>query len=330
MALILSRTDIQRCLDMTEAIEAMRLAFGALSAGQAQAPQRMAVGLAEQGVVLLMPSLLQTMRQHAFGLKVVTVMPQNPLRNLPRIAASVLLLDATTGKTQAILEGGWLTAMRTGAVSGLATSLLARQDADVLALFGAGAQAPTQVLAIHTVRPLREVRVVNRNDEHYRQLVASLHALLGPTCPAIRRAASAREALAGALLVACATTATAPLFHWSEVVRGAHINAIGAFTPEMCEVDAETLAHARIVVDERKSALVEAGDLMQALASGRISDAETWVELGELVRGTQPGRQAAEEVTFFKSVGIGAQDVAVALHVYSRARELGIGIEVNI
>src|SRR6266516_1036227 len=208
MVLILSRADVERCLDMTEAIEAMRIAFGALSAGLAQAPQRMAVGLSEQGIALLMPSLLQTSEEHAFGLKVVTVMPQNPLRNLPRIIASVLLLDATTGKTQAILEGGWLTGMRTGAVSGLATSLLARQDADILALFGAGVQAPMQVLAIHTVRPLREVRVVNRNDEHYQQLVTNLHALLGPTCPPIHRAASAREALAGALLVACATTAT--------------------------------------------------------------------------------------------------------------------------
>jgi ornithine cyclodeaminase len=330
MALMLSRADVKRCLDMTEAIEAMRLAFGALSAGQAQAPQRTAIGLADQGIALLMPSLLQTVREHAFGLNVVTVMPQNPPKNLPRISASVLLLDGATGKTQAILEGGWLTAMRTGAASGLATSLLGRQDADVLAIFGAGAQAPTQVLAIHAVRPLHEVRVVNRNDEHYRPLVARLHALLGPTCPAIRRAATAREALAGALLVACATTATAPLFRWSEVARGAHINAIGTFTPAMCEVDAETLAHARIVVDERVAALIEAGDLLQALAIGRIAGAETWIELGELVRGARPGRQAAEEVTIFKSVGIAVQDVAVALHVYARARELGIGIEVDI
>jgi len=316
MALMLSRADVMHCLDMTEAIEAMPLAFGALSAGQAQAPQRTAIGLADQGIALLMPSLLQTVREHAFGLKVVTVMPQNPPKNLPRISASVLLLDGATGKTQAILEGRWLTAMRTGAASGLATSLLARQDADVL--------------AIHAARPLQEVRVVNRNDEHYRQLVASLHALLGPTCPAIRRAATARETLAGALLVACATTATAPLFRWSEVARGAHINAIGAFTPQMCEVDAETLAHARIVVDERVAALIEAGDLLQALANDRIAGAETWIELGELVRGTRAGRQAAEEVTVFKSVGIAVQDVAVALHVYARARELGIGIEVDI
>ena len=330
MALILSRADIQRCLSMAEAIEAMRSAFGALSGGQAQAPQRMGVSLSEQGTALLMPSLLQTMGQHAFGLKVVTFMPRNPLRNLPRIFASVLLLDATTGKTQAILEGGWLTAMRTGAVSGLATSLLARQDSDILALFGAGVQAPMQVLAIHTVRPLREVRVVNRNDEHYQQLVTNLHALLGPTCPPIHRAASASEALEGVLLVACATSATVPLFRWSEVTPGAHINAIGAFTPEMCEVDAETLAHARIVVDERESALVEAGDLIQALATGRITGSETWIELGELVREVQPGRQEQEEVTFFKSVGIAVQDVAVALRVYSRARELGIGIDVDI
>src|SRR5713226_8563313 len=330
MALILSRTDIQRCLNMAEAIEAMRIAFGALSTGLAQAPQRMAVGLSEQGIALLMPSLLQTSEQHAFGLKVVTVMPQNPLRNLPRIIASVLLLDATTGKTQAILEGGWLTAMRTGAVSGLATSLLAREDADILALFGAGVQAPMQVLAIHAVRPLREVRVVNRNEEHYQQFVTHVQTLLGSSCPHISRASSAHEALSGALLVACATTSTTPLFDWRDVTLGTHINAIGAFTPEMCEVDAETIAHARIVVDERESALVEAGDLLQALASGRVSGPETWDELGDLVRGTQPGRQAADEVTLFKSVGIAVQDVAVATHIYTRARELGIGIEIDV
>src|SRR6266487_5501125 len=185
MALILSRTDIEHCLNMAEAIEAMRIAFGALSAGHAQVPQRIAVGLSEQGVALLMPSLLQTMERHAFGLKVVAVMPRNLLKNLPRIFASVLLLDATTGKTQAILEGGWLTAMRTGAASGLATSLLARQDADVLALFGAGVQAPMQVQAIHTVRPLQELRVVNRNEEHYHQFVINVQRLLGSSCPRI-------------------------------------------------------------------------------------------------------------------------------------------------
>src|SRR6266699_2124266 len=330
MALILSRADVQRCLNMTEAIEAMRVAFGALSAGLAQTPQRMAVALAEQGLALLMPSLIQTIEQHAFGLKVVTVMPRNPHRNLPRIYASVLLLDAMTGKTLAVLEGGWLTAMRTGAVSGLATSLLARQDADILALFGAGAQAPMQVLAIATVRPLREVRIVNRSDELYAALVISLQQLTGAACPAIRRASSAGEALAGASLVACATAATEPLFSWHDVAPGTHVNAIGAFTPAMCEVDAETVAHARIVVDQRESALVEAGDLLQPLATGRIAGPESWTELGSLVTGTQAGRQSEDEVTLFKSVGIAVQDVAVAALVYRKARELGIGVEVEI
>jgi ornithine cyclodeaminase len=330
MALILSRTDVQYCLDMPSAIEAMRVAFSALSTGQAQAPQRLAVDLPEQGVALLMPSLLETPEQHTCGIKVITVMPQNPLRNMPRSHASVLLLDATTGKTIAILEGGWLTAMRTGAVSGLATDLLARKDAGVLALFGAGAQAPTQVLAIAAVRPLREVRVVNRNDEHYQQLVESLHTLLGPACPPVTRAASSKEALAGATLVACATAATAALFSWNEVAPGTHINAIGAFTPTMCEVDAETVAHARIVVDQREAALVEAGDLLQPLSAGLIAGPETWIELGELVRGVQPGRQSGEEITFFKSVGIAVQDAAVAWQVYKKACQLGVGIEVEV
>jgi len=249
---------------------------------------------------------------------------------LPRIYASVLLLDGTTGKTLAVMEGGWLTAMRTGAVSGLATDLLARKEADVLALFGAGAQAPTQVLAIHTARPLREVRVVNRSDEHYQQLLTSLQELLGAACPAIVRAVSSKQALAQASLVACATVATEPLFSHEEVAPGTHINAIGAFTPEMCEVDAETLVHARIVVDQREAVLAEAGDLLQPLAAGRIGGAESWIELGELVTGAQTGRRTEEEVTVFKSVGIAVQDLAVALRVYKRAREMGVGVEVAI
>lgn len=330
MALILTRPDIQRCLTMRDAIEAMRVAFGALHDGKAQAPQRLPVTLSEQGVALLMPSLLQTLEQSLFGLKVVTVMPQNVQRGLPRIYASVLLLDAATGRTLAILEGGWMTAMRTGAASGLATDLLARPDADVLALFGAGNQAPAQVAAIHAVRPLREVRVVNRSDEHYQQLVATLHVMLGADCPPVRRASSAREALQHASLVACATVATVPLFAWDDVAPGTHINAIGAFTPDMCEIDAETLAHARIVVDEREAALVEAGDLLQALAAGRISNPASWLELGGLVRGVHPARHSPEEVTVFKSVGNAVQDVAVAWHVYSKARQLGIGIEAEV
>jgi ornithine cyclodeaminase/alanine dehydrogenase-like protein (mu-crystallin family) len=330
MALILSRADVQHCLTMTEAIEAMRVAFTALYYERACMPQRAAVELPEQGAVLCMPSLLQTEEQQSFGLKVVSVVPANPAHGLPLIHASVLLLDATTGRTLAMMEGGWLTALRTGAVSGLATDLLARHDAAVLALFGAGAQALTQALAIHTVRPLREIRVVNRSEEHFQNLVAQLHDLLGDSCPPVRRATSVHDALAAATLVACATTATAPLFQWDDVERGTHINAIGAFTPEMCEVDAETLAHARIVVDQREAALAEAGDLLQALNAGRIAGPATWSELGALVAGAQPGRRAEDEVTFFKSVGIGVQDVTAAWFVYRKARELGIGMEVEV
>jgi ornithine cyclodeaminase len=330
MALILSRIDLQRCLDMPTAIAAMRTAFHALQSGQVQMPQRTVVELSGRGLALLMPSLLQTSVQPVFGLKLLTSVADNGKRGLPRSFATVLLLDAISGQTLAIIEGGWLTAVRTGAVSGLATELLARPDADVLALFGAGAQAPTQVWAIHTVRPLREVRVVNRSDEHYEQFVRTLQQLLGAACPPLRRAANASEALADASLVACATTATAPLFHARDIAPGAHINAVGAFTPEMCEVDPETLARARIVVDQREAALVEAGDLLQAHALGKIAGPASWSELGQLVAGSQPGRQSPDEITFFKSVGLGIQDLVTARCVYERAREMGVGIEVDI
>jgi len=330
MALILSRLDVQHCFTMSDAIIAMRTAFTALSTGQAEMPQRLAVGLHETGLALLMPSLIHTLEAHTFGLKIITQVPGNSARGLPRSYASVLLLDAVTGKTLAIMEGGWLTAMRTGAASGLATDLLARRDASVLALFGAGVQASTQVLAIHAVRPLDEVRVVNRSDEHYQSLVARLHDLLGAACPPIVHAPSAAEALVGASLVACATASTTPLFRWENIAPGTHINAIGAFTPDMCEVDGETLAHARIVVDQREAAMIEAGDLLQPLALGKIAGPATWIELGSLVTGERFSRQSEDEVTFFKAVGLGVQDVASALLVYSRAREMGVGVEVDV
>lgn len=327
MALILSQTDVQRCLDMPAAIEAMRAAFLALHAGRARMPTRASVELTPHNLALLMPSLLQG---QSFGLKLVTVVPANPQRSLPTISATVLLLDAETGQTVAILAGNWLTAMRTGAVSGLATSLLARPEADVLALFGAGIQAPMQVWAIHTVRPLREVRVVNRDEAHYEQFVATLHRQLGDACPPLHRVANAHEALSGASLVACATPATSPLFETHDIAPGTHINAIGAFTPSMCEVDPATLARARIVVDQREAALAEAGDLLQALAQGQIAGPDTWLELGQLASGKQPDRQASAEITFFKSVGLGVQDLFVASHVYERARIAGVGVEVEI
>jgi ornithine cyclodeaminase len=293
-------------------------------------PQRVSLDLREQGLALLMPSLLQTPPRSTFSLKLLTSMADNAARGLPRSLATVLLLDALSGQTLAILEGGWLTAVRTGAVCGLATELLARPEADVLALFGAGAQAPAQVWAIHTVRPLREVRVVNRDAAHVARLGHTLRQVLGETCPPLRHIASAQEALAGASLVACATASTVPLFSAQQIAPGTHINAIGAFTPAMCEIDAATLARARIVVDQREAALVEAGDLLQAYEQGQISGAGSWLELGQLVSGEQPGRQFPEQITCFKSVGLAIQDLSLALAVYARARELGIGIEVEI
>ncbi len=330
MARILSRADVQRCLTMSETLEIMRIAFTALANGQTLIPQRTALALPEQGVALFMPSLLQTEQQHALGLKIITVIPQNPFRKLPRSYASILLLDPLTGRTLAVMEGSWLTAMRTGAASGLATALLARHDADVLALFGAGAQAVTQALAVHTVRPLREIRVVNRSDEHYQQFVTCLQALLGTACPPIVRAATARMALTDALLVVCATAATAPLFAYEDVMPGAHINAIGAFTPQMCEVGPDTLAHAHIVVDQREATSIEAGDLLQAYERGMIAPLATLPEIGELLTGKATVARQAANLTCFKSVGIAAQDAATALHVYQRACAMQIGVEVEV
>jgi ornithine cyclodeaminase len=249
---------------------------------------------------------------------------------LPRNTGTIFLIDGITGQTQAILEGSWLTSVRTGAAAGLATDLLARSEADVLTIFGAGAIAPMQIWAMQTVRPLREVRVVNRNLKHYEQLLHTLREMLGENCPSVRHVDTASESLKGASLVVCATTTTRALFETQDIEPGTHINAVGAYTPEMCEIDAGTLARARIVVDQREAALTEAGELLQAHAQGFIGGAESWIELGALLTGEAQGRQSADEITVFKSVGLGIQDLTTASAVYKRAKELGIGINVEL
>lgn len=330
MALILSQNEVKQCVSMVDAIAAMRTAFQALAEGHALISQRSAAPLIGDGVALLMPSLLRTQTPPSFVVKCITVVPENFSRQLPLTSATMLLLDAETGQTLAVLSAGWPTAMRTGAVSGLATDLMARPDADILALFGAGGQAPFQAVAIHAVRPLREIRIVNRNPDHFNRCCQTIQALIGPGCPPIKHVALSAEALRGASLVACATTASSPLFAASEVEPGTHINAIGAFTPEMCELDAELLQQARIVVDQREAALAEAGDLLQALARDLIPAADTWTELGELLTGQSLTRLQPEDITVFKSVGLAVQDAAIAQLIYQRAREQNLGVNVEL
>ncbi len=325
---ILNREEVRRALPMREAIPIVKDAFAQLSAGQANVPLRTAIRPAQHdGVALIMPGYLSG--TDALAVKVVSVFPGNRAMHLPTIHALVLLLDAATGEVLAAMEGGSLTALRTGAASGVATDLLAREDARIAAIFGAGAQARTQLLAVCAVRAIRRAWIYAPNPERVQHFIAELKPQLGAT--ELLAAHSPAQAVRDADIICAATTSHSPVFEGELLKPGVHINAVGAFTPEMQEVDFATLRRAaRIVVDARDSALAEAGELLMALAQGVIHPADIYGELGEIAAGLKNGRTRADEITYFKTVGNAALDVAVAQAIYQKAWRDKLGIEISL
>ena len=322
---ILAAADVAAALSMTEAIAATRTAFGQLSAGQAVAPVRTQWSTAS-GTALVMPAYLP--QERGLGAKIVSVFPGNPGRGLPTVTALVTLLDAETGQPIALLDGSYLTALRTGAASGVATDLLALPDAHTLALFGAGVQARTQLLAACAVRDIHTVWVYDRNTERSRALIAEL-AGQGRIPTDLRLAASPAEALAEAQIVSTATTSSTPVFADTDLLPGVHINAIGAFTPQMQEIPGETVVRARVFVDQRDAALAEAGDLIVPAEAGRF-DPTRLIEIGAVINSEAEGRQSSEQVTLFKSVGNAVQDIATAVRALHIAEERGLGTTVAL
>lgn len=315
---ILTAADVRTALPMPKAIEAMKLAFGQFSSGEATVPLRSRLHT-DKGVTLLMPAFLK--RSRDLAVKVVSVFGDNPSLGLPTVSALVLVLDAETGVPRAMMEGDSLTALRTGAAGGLAADLLARKDASKAALFGAGVQGRTQLAAACAVRPIREVMVFDAVPAAAAGLVEEIGTW--PDGPRARVAASAAEAVRRADIVLTATTAATPVFDGSDLPSGAHITGVGSFTPEMQEIDASVVERAYVVVDAREAAMAEAGDLIKARAA---IDAE----LGEIVNNDKPGRRDDEQITLFKSVGLAAQDAAAAAAVLSAAESKGLGTVIDL
>ena len=318
---ILSAADVRAAVDMPAAIEAMREAFAALAAGTATVPLRLALET-EHGVTLFMPAHLRDSGDTAA--KVVSVNPGNAAEGLPVIHAVVLVLDPVTGRPLALMDGTWLTALRTGAVGGLAADLLARPDASVVALFGASVQARTQLEAVRCVRPVREVRVVSRGGSSADRLVAELDGVRA------RRVDDPDEAIDGADVIVAATSSETPVFDGSRVAPGTHVTGVGSFTTQMREVDTVLVQRARVVVDQREAILAEAGDIVGPISDGVVDSSVMSAEIGEIVLGRALGRTSPDEITFFKSVGNAVQDVAVAARVLAAAERDGLGVVVEL
>ena len=298
---------------MPSAIDAVRDAFVRSSGGRIEQPTRLAL---EGGAALAM--LASDRDGLGTVLKAVTVRPANRERGMPAVQAVVIWFDGSTGVPLALIDGETLTALRTGAASGVATDLLAPPDASVLAMIGAGAQAADQARAVCAVRPIREIRVASRHQARAAEFAARLAREIAPIRVVAR---TLREALDGAQVVCTATTSTEPLFAASDLGTDVHVNAIGAYTREMCELPPELFADASVVaVDAIDAAMSEAGDLLRAMRDGRITR-ERLVEIGTLV--SRPETAAPGGRTVFKSVGVAAQDWALARLAVERAAAAG-------
>jgi ornithine cyclodeaminase len=331
VVLILNAAEVRRALPMAEAVAAMKEAFAALTAGRVVMPQRAHLPVARHaGVSLVMPSYVDDAEQHsaALAVKVVSVFDNNAARGLPRIQAAVLVLDPAAGGPQALLEGATLTAIRTAAACGAATDLLARRNARILAIFGAGVQARAHLEAMCAVRPIEEVRILSRTPGKIAALIQEAVSRPGNRVRLIA-AGSPREALNDADIVCATTTSKVPIFDDSDVPEGVHINAVGSYTRDAREIPPETVRRALVVVDNRDAAWQEAGDLIQPLEAGLIDRGHIHADLGELVLGKKPGRSDERQITFFKSVGLAVQDAVAARHALENARRMALGREVG-
>lgn len=329
MLLVLSRDDVRQSLPMSQAIEAVKVAFAQLSTGQADVPVRVALeATRHNGVTLFMPAYLSTPDANdQMAVKIVSVFNDNPAQGLPLIHALVVVVDATTGKPVAVMDGTCLTALRTGAASGAATDLLARQDAHTAAIFGAGVQGRTQLEAVCAVRPIREAWVYDVVPEQVDAFAAEMGQRL--SLP-VKVAATSSEAASQADVICTATTSTSPVFDDAAIRPGTHINAVGAYTPQMQEIPTETVLRAKVVIDHREASMAEAGDLLIPLRQGRMTGEHIYAELGEIAAGLKPGRVSSDEITLFKSVGVAIQDVAAAGAVLEAAQRMELGTEVAL
>lgn len=326
MVLMLSRSDIKNLITMPEAIEALRAAHAEFSRGEANMPVRSVITIpANDGWYGIMPAYLPSSR--ALGLKSVTVYKQNPSRGIPATLGLTLLLDPETGVPISVMDAGYLTGVRTAAASGVATDLLARKDARELAVLGPGVQGRHHTLAMTSVRPIERVRVYDRSRENAEKFREEMQAQVKAQ---IEVAASEEEAVRGADVIVLTTTSPTPVIQLPWLKPGVHINGVGAHAPAVREIPSDVIAAARVVVDSREAGLKEAGDLIMAIAEGKVTAEHFADELGEVADGTKPARTSPEQITIYKSVGIAIQDMAVAAMVYRKALANKAGTEVDL
>lgn len=330
--LVITRKDIDKFYTMADCIEAVCEAYALSSDNKVKSPVRTKLTVEHvQGNTLFMPGLVE--EKGYLGAKIVSVFPKNAEKGKSVVNATIVMLEAETGEIKALLDGTYVTKMRTGAATGASIKLLAKEHVSVGVLFGTGGQAEKQLEAMLATKKFEEIRVVGRNFEKTVKFCEEMSALI-PEMKITKEHKdvelvaykNGNDVVAEADVIVLATTSKEGLFDGNLLKDGVHISGVGSYTKQMCEMDKTTVLMAdKVYIDDRDVMLEEAGDFTQLIDSGLISDDFYTGEIGELILGRIPGRENEKEITIFKSVGISAQDLVSAEYIYNRAVELGIG-----
>ncbi|MEO7706329.1 MAG: ornithine cyclodeaminase family protein [Thermoflexales bacterium] len=326
IVLILGQRDVRELLTMRACMDAMAAALRSLAQGQVILPLRPVMWLPDKfGALGMMPAHSAALDR--FGVKVVSVFPSNHGTPYDAHQGTVMLFEAKHGRLLALMDATEITAIRTAAVSGVATQTLANPEAGDLAILGSGTQARTHLRAMAEARTLGRIRVWSRSEANARAFAARE----AKTLPiAIEVCDTARAAVAGADLICTTTSSPEPVLLGEWLAPGVHINAVGSSVAHARELDAAAMSRGRLYVDRRESTLNESGDFLMAKRDGALTDASIQGELGEVLLGSRPGRVTAAEITIFKSLGIAIEDLASAEFLYRRALALGAGQRVEM
>lgn len=323
--LLLTKMDIKSIFTMKDAIEADKDAFRIYSEGKSVVPLRTNIAIPKyEGQILFMPGYVDEM--DVIGVKIVSVFPQNMQKGKPTTPATMVLIDGSSGEVCAILDGTYLTQLRTGAASGAATDILARSDAQIGALIGTGGQGAAQLEAMVTARELKEVRVFDVDIIRAQKFVEEMRNEISNCNTIFKAVSTSDDAIKDADIITTVTTARKPTFNGNLVKAGAHVNAVGSYMPHMQELDPVILNRAnKIYFESTEAVLSESGDIIIPLKQGLITKDKFTGELGQVIMGTLKGRESDEEITVFKTVGIATQDVVTARKIYNKAIAQNIG-----
>ncbi|MDD4160505.1 MAG: ornithine cyclodeaminase family protein [Synergistaceae bacterium] len=322
--LVINAEEIRKIFTMEDAINSNEEAFVIQSSSRAEVPVRINFDVKKNGITSYMPALIKDFP--VAGIKIVSTYPENAAKGLPAVMATTFLSDPETGAVNAMLDGTELTRMRTGAVSGLATKLLANKKAETAALFGTGGQAMSQLEALLTVRKISEVRVYDSSHERIKSFIERAAELADKFNAKLIAADSSDAAIDEADVITTVTTSAEPVFDGKRIKKGSHINAVGVFMPHKRELDEYTVTHAdKIFIDNTEAIMSEAGEFLIPMSEGKFQKESIDGELGDLILGRVTGRTDNEQVTLMKTVGFATLDIVIAFNVYKKAVAAGIG-----